>query len=111
MKNTELLYNQIISSLVHLHTCRESVMLFRPEVKHILKKVAGNLDNYLGTTIATMSGQLGAYIDKERLKTYIDDTAAVHMEVLDQVEKAKDKRELLAMIRAYNDGLIKMEEE
>lgn len=109
MKNHEILYNQIISSLVHLHTCRESVMLFRPEVKHILKKTAGNLDTYLGTTINTMSGQLANYIDKDRLKTYIDDTAAVHMEVLDQVEKAKDKRELLAVIRMYNDGEIKVE--
>ena len=108
MKKHEILYNQIISSLVHLHTCRESVQLYRPEVKHILKKVAGNLDTYLGTTIATMSNQLGAYIDKERIKTYIDDTAAVHMEVLDQVEKAKDKRELLAMIRMYNAGEIKV---
>lgn len=102
--NHELLYNQIISSLVHLHTCRESVQLFRPEVKHILKKVAGNLDQQLGHAIITMSGQLANYIDGERLKTYIDDTAAVHMEVLDQVEKAKDKRELLALIRAYNAG-------
>jgi type III secretory pathway component EscR len=42
----------------------------------------------------------------ERVKEYLDNTSAIAWELLDELDKAQDKVELLTLARAYNAGEI-----
>jgi hypothetical protein len=45
----------------------------------------------------------------ERVKEYLDNTSAIAWELLDELDKAKDKAMFLTVARCYNEGLIRLE--
>lgn len=104
------IFEDMIRAMVQMNTLKEMLIMFKPDVKHIVKKAAGNLDQHLSTALNIMKLPVKQQMDGERLETYIDDTSAMYMEVLYQLDKAKDKREFLAMLRMYNEGLVRVEE-
>ena len=88
------------------------IKLFDLQYPTFYKEVAGKFKQRLNNFTANLH-QVRAIFDNNanpEVAEYLDTTSAIAWELLDELDKAKDKPMLLALAKAYNAGEIAINE-